>query len=261
MLLLAFLMTKIFVKQQLYGLITRQLQNKILKKKTITKEKAQELFDSDVSEFEKCVLDNVNSDVSLSQCQFDALVSLAYNIGCGNFKSSTLLSKLNKKDYTGAAAQFLVWNKVKGKVSNGLKRRRAAEKALFEKCPCDSKPAPTKNPTPSPVQSTCEDEYIYIDILLTWEEANNYCLGHYGKHLATLTNENDMVSALSIMEGEYVWIGLKNIYTAGWFVWSDGTECENEHGACLDASFWKDGHPKKTCKEHQGSWCVMLYGG
>ncbi|KRJ11905.1 lysozyme [Acinetobacter nosocomialis] len=60
-------------------------------------------------------------------------VSLTYNIGSGAFKNSTLLKKLNKGDYQGAADQFLVWNKAGGKVMKGLVRRREAERALFLK--------------------------------------------------------------------------------------------------------------------------------
>lgn len=69
--------------------------------------------------------------VPLNQNQFDALSSLVYNIGCGNFCSSTLLKKLNKKDYQGAADQFLVWNKVNKLPCDGLTRRRTAERLLF----------------------------------------------------------------------------------------------------------------------------------
>lgn len=66
-----------------------------------------------------------------SQGQFDGMVCLAYNIGIPNFKSSTLVRKFNAGDDAGAAEQFLVWNKAAGKVMLGLRRRRAAERALF----------------------------------------------------------------------------------------------------------------------------------
>lgn len=66
-----------------------------------------------------------------SQSQFDAMVSLSYNIGTGNFGSSTLLRKHKARDYAGAAAEFGKWNKAAGKVLNGLVRRRAAEAALY----------------------------------------------------------------------------------------------------------------------------------
>lgn len=67
----------------------------------------------------------------LTQNQFDALVSFVFNLGSGNFVKSTLLKKLNAGDYTGAAEEFGKWNNVNGVPSNGLSRRRAAEKALF----------------------------------------------------------------------------------------------------------------------------------
>ena len=66
-----------------------------------------------------------------TQHQFDAMVSLAYNIGMGNFAASTLLRKHKAGDHASAAAQFAVWNKGAGKVLPGLVKRRAAEAALY----------------------------------------------------------------------------------------------------------------------------------
>ena len=71
--------------------------------------------------------------VPLNENQHGALVSFTYNLGAGNLGSSTLLRKLNAGDYAGAAAEFPRWNKAGGKELAGLTRRRAAEKALFEK--------------------------------------------------------------------------------------------------------------------------------
>ena len=104
---------------------------KIKKGDTCTLDQAHEYLAHDMIEFEKTVNDSVK--VPLSQNQFDALVSLTYNIGSTAFKNSTLLKKLNAKDYAGAADQFLVWNKGGGKVLKGLVRRREAERALFTK--------------------------------------------------------------------------------------------------------------------------------
>lgn len=104
---------------------------KVKKGDKCTLEQAKEYFAHDLKRFESSVNNLVK--VPLSQNQFDALVSLTYNIGSGNFASSTLLKKLNAKDYQGAADQFPRWNKAKGKVLNGLTRRRAAERALFLK--------------------------------------------------------------------------------------------------------------------------------
>ena len=65
--------------------------------------------------------------VPLYQHEFDAYVSLAYNIGAGNFCRSTLVKKLNAKDYAGACDEIKRWNKVGGKVLPGLVIRREAE--------------------------------------------------------------------------------------------------------------------------------------
>ncbi|NWB30871.1 lysozyme [Pseudomonas gingeri] len=69
--------------------------------------------------------------VALTQGQFDALVDFVYNLGAGNFLSSTLLRLVNAGDMVGAAAQFARWNKAAGVPMRGLARRRAAEAALF----------------------------------------------------------------------------------------------------------------------------------
>lgn len=74
-------------------------------------------------------------NVPLSQNQYDALVSFVFNLGAGNFRSSTLLKKLNKGLYDEIPAQILRWNKarVDGKLTElrGLTRRRTAEAALW----------------------------------------------------------------------------------------------------------------------------------
>lgn len=67
----------------------------------------------------------------LTQGQFDALVDFVYNLGAGNFQSSTLLRLVNAGDMDGAVAQFSRWNKAAGVPMRGLARRRAAEAALF----------------------------------------------------------------------------------------------------------------------------------
>ena len=69
----------------------------------------------------------------LTQNQFDALVSLTYNIGANAFTNSTLLKKLNTGDYKAAAHQFEVWINAGGQRMQGLVNRRAIEKLLFLK--------------------------------------------------------------------------------------------------------------------------------
>ena len=95
----------------------------------ITVEHAQELFEKDLAYFEKIVDSQVK--VPITQGQFDALVSFCYNVGDGAFKNSTLLRKLNAKDYVGASEEFQRWTKQKGKVLRGLVVRRHLEKQLF----------------------------------------------------------------------------------------------------------------------------------
>ena len=104
---------------------------KVKRGDTCTTEQAKEYMAHDLKKFESAV----NSAVTLpiNQNQFDALVSLAYNIGTSAFKNSTLVKKLNAGDIRGAAAQFDVWNKGGGKVMQGLVNRRAVERKLFEK--------------------------------------------------------------------------------------------------------------------------------
>lgn len=67
--------------------------------------------------------------VPLYQYEFDAYVSLAYNIGVSNFCGSTLVQLLNAGDYAGACKQVLRWNRQKGQVLPGLTARREAEYA------------------------------------------------------------------------------------------------------------------------------------
>jgi lysozyme len=98
-------------------------------KNGITKEQGKELLKSDIAEAERYV--NSFVKVSLTQSQFDALVSFVFNIGAGNFRKSTLLRKLNESDYDGASSEFLRWVRAGGKVLLGLQRRRAAERKMF----------------------------------------------------------------------------------------------------------------------------------
>lgn len=105
----------------------------VVKGLVITKAQAEERLRGRLREFEGYV--NRLVKVELTQNQFDALVSLVYNIGPTNFSTSTLLRKLNASDYLGAADQFPVWNK--GRVGrklvviNGLTNRRREERELF----------------------------------------------------------------------------------------------------------------------------------
>jgi lysozyme len=95
----------------------------------INQAQADALFDYYLEDFEKGVRKLLK--VSLNDDQVGALVSLAYNIGLGALKSSTLLKLLNADNIAGAAEQFNVWTKCNGKVLNGLVTRRRKEYKLF----------------------------------------------------------------------------------------------------------------------------------
>ncbi len=97
---------------------------------TCTQEEADAWFLEDVEWAEDCVNRAVTSQ--LTQNEFDALVSLCFNIGCGAFGKSTLVKLLNAGDYDAAAHEFGRWNKQRGTVLAGLTRRRTAEEQLFE---------------------------------------------------------------------------------------------------------------------------------
>ena len=85
---------------------------------------------ADASKFEGAIRQCVT--VPLHQREYDAFVSLAYNIGPTAFCGSTLVRKLNAGDYAGACAEISRWNRQGGRVLQGLVNRRAAERAQCE---------------------------------------------------------------------------------------------------------------------------------
>lgn len=95
----------------------------------VNQEQADALLVNTLITFEDAVTKLV--DVPLLQCQFDALVSFAFNCGIGNFRNSTLLRKINQDDFENASSEFARWNQGGGQVLPGLVRRRNAEKLLF----------------------------------------------------------------------------------------------------------------------------------
>ena len=96
----------------------------------ISPSEAEQLLVEDLT----AITDDLNRlvNVPVTQGQYIALLSLAFNVGASAVKKSTLLFHLNHCRYDEAAAEFDKWVYVGGKVSEGLKRRRAAERRLFE---------------------------------------------------------------------------------------------------------------------------------
>ena len=94
-----------------------------------TQEQAEERLAEDVQRFADAVARALTVDVSDNE--FAAMVSLAFNIGAAAFRKSTLLRLVNDGHFEAAAQQFDRWNRAGGRVMAGLTRRRQAERDLF----------------------------------------------------------------------------------------------------------------------------------
>ena len=111
--------------------------NDVFVGQVITALQAESILAADIAAFERGV--NRLVSTTITQCQFDALVSFAFNCGLDEdldtkaegLGDSSLLRYVNAGDFARAADEFPKWNKDGGKVLNGLVRRRAAERALF----------------------------------------------------------------------------------------------------------------------------------
>ena len=94
----------------------------------ITSEQADKFLENDIGIAAKALDFCV---VELTDNQQAALISFVFNCGTEAFKNSTLLQKLNNREYEAAANQFLRWTKVSGFVVKGLVRRREFERKVF----------------------------------------------------------------------------------------------------------------------------------
>jgi lysozyme len=95
----------------------------------VTDAEAELLLRADLATSEQAVARLIQ--VPLNQPQFDALVSLVFNIGAAAFSASTLRRRVNAKDFTVAAGDFYRWRFDNGVELLGLARRRVAEMQLF----------------------------------------------------------------------------------------------------------------------------------
>lgn len=96
-----------------------------------TKEQAEAAFKRELAKFEDGVGRAVTTEVN--QNQFDALVSFAYNVGLGGLQTSTVLKRVNARQFDKVPAALALWNKGGGKVLPGLVSRRQREGSLFMK--------------------------------------------------------------------------------------------------------------------------------
>lgn len=114
------------------------------KTKRFSKDEALIILARDLAKYEGYV--DAAVKVPLTGNQRGALVSFTFNLGPANLNKSTLLKKLNRGDYDGAAAEFGKWVNAAGKKLPGLVRRREAERKLFlspdRGAPISDKPAP-----------------------------------------------------------------------------------------------------------------------
>jgi lysozyme len=98
----------------------------------ITESQAEELFANDIDRFIKGVYMRLNEKRNqLTEDQLGAIVSLAFNIGLGNFAISAVKKTINMAEIKDAVHGFKSWIRSAGEIRNGLIRRRAAEAALF----------------------------------------------------------------------------------------------------------------------------------
>lgn len=113
-----------------YGHVIVDSERATLWNVELTEDQATKLLMKDLVRFEDAVSAMVA--VPLTQGQFDALVSFAYNLGEAKLRSSTLLKLLNAGDYDGARKQINRWVYSNGKKLEGLIRRRARETEMFQ---------------------------------------------------------------------------------------------------------------------------------
>lgn len=119
---------------------------------TVTRQEAEEILVRDLGQYEQGVKKLVK--VGLSQNQFDALVSFAYNAGIGALAKSTLLKRVNEGRFDDVPAEFMKWTRGGGKQLRGLVRRRRAEAKMWrglnteEPVPIDESRAEPDLPAP-----------------------------------------------------------------------------------------------------------------
>ena len=89
----------------------------------------RQILMNDVEKFEDCVERAITEP--MTQHQFDAFVSLAFNIGCHAFRRSTVVREFNRGNQTKSADAFRMWKKAGGRVVQGLVNRRESERNQF----------------------------------------------------------------------------------------------------------------------------------
>ena len=112
-------------KEGYTGLIRSDYQLKEGDARVWSKDELVDLLKVDINTFERGVL-RLYPTLASHQSKFDAVVSIAYNAGLGNYQRSTIRIKVNRGDWDGAAEAFMSWTKAGGKEVSGLVNRRKA---------------------------------------------------------------------------------------------------------------------------------------
>ena len=130
----------------------------------VTESQGMAMFREEIAKFEEAVASLVTVEINTNQR--DALISFAYNVGSGALAKSTLLKKVNKSDFDGAAREFAKWNKGGGRVLPGLVRRRAAEAELFLTRDGSAEPTMAQAvDTPTPVAEAAKSSRTIFGVL------------------------------------------------------------------------------------------------
>jgi lysozyme len=113
-----------------YGTLIDRPEEQWMQNATISQDKAEELLRRDLVPFEKVINDTIT--VQLAQNQFDALVSLVYNIGPTAFRNGSLPRLINgRSDALAISSKWKEYNKAGGLVLAGLDKRRKEEVKLY----------------------------------------------------------------------------------------------------------------------------------
>lgn len=130
----------------------------------ITKAESDEILSRDLESFEAAV--NAAVKVPLNQDQFDALVSLAFNIGVPRFKKSTLVRRLNNGDYAGAGSAFMMWNQppeIIGRRQTEQQQFLGTAKPKGGQKPAKAPLVPAK-PKPAPLDAPALNKWVQSEL-------------------------------------------------------------------------------------------------
>lgn len=150
---------------------------KVTEGMTITDAQATYILQTDLIAVERSVTKLVT--VPLTQNQFDALVSFVFNLGAGSLARSSLLKKVNAKDYKGASGEFMKWTQANGVFVQGLANRRSDEVKLWNST---SSTMPLSLPTVATGALVSYHWYSYWPYILAGSVTVLLALYLYGKY-------------------------------------------------------------------------------